>query len=162
VRAAAVANELPWNYDFLVGLYRRAFGGGKVIVLPYELLRDDPSAFLREIARRLELSEIGPPPGRPNRSLTPIELAWYPRLACRVRALPLGERGRRKAWDLYVRAALTNRLRRPIALMQRLRPVPPVTDAPLTPELAQSFRGLASRLGEEPLYRPYARDYLFD
>lgn len=162
VRAAAAAQQLPWNYDFLIGLYRCAFGGGKVIVLPYELLRDDASAFLREITRRLGLIEIDPPLGRPNSSLTPIELAWYPRLARRIRALPFGDRGSRKAWDLFVRAALVGRLRRPIALMQRLRPLPPVTNAPMNPELMQSFRGLAAALCEEPLYRPYVCDYLLD
>jgi hypothetical protein len=162
MRAAAAAKQLPWNYDFLVGLYRCAFGGEKVIVLPYELLRDDASAFFREITRRLGLIEISVPVGRPNSSLSLIELAWYPRLTRRVRALPLGERGRCKAWEWYMRAAVTNGLRRPIALMQRLRPLPPVTDAPLRPEQMQNFRGLATLLREEPLYRPYARDYLFD
>jgi hypothetical protein len=162
VRAAAAAKQLPWNYDFLIGLYRSAFDSGKVIVLPYELLRDDASAFLREITRRLGLIEIGPPIGRPNPSLTPIELAWYPRFARRVRALPFGERGRRKAWDLYVRAALGNHLRQPIALMQRLHPRPPVTNAPLNPDLMQSLRGLAATLREEPHYRPYVREYLLD
>jgi hypothetical protein len=152
----------PLNYDFIIGLYRRAFGVAKVIVLPYELLRDDPAAFLGEITRRLGLSAVGVPPGRPNPSLTPTELAWYPRLGRRLRALPLGERGRRAARQFYVHAAFTNRLRRPIVLLQWLRPVPPVDDAPLTPELMQNVRGLASSLRDEPLYRPYSRDYFFD
>ena len=156
------ARRSPWNYDFIIGLYRRAFGDARVIVLPYELLRDDAAAFLGEIASRLGLSAVGVPPGRPNPSLTPIELAWYPRIGRPMRALALGERGRRMAWQFYVHAAMTNRLRRPIALLQWLRPVPPVDDAPLTPELMQHGRGLASSLRDEPLYRPYASDYLFD
>lgn len=156
------ANLAPWNYNFLIGLYRSAFGDGQVIVLPYELLRDNAAAFLGEIAKRLGLAEIGVPAGRPNPSLSPVELAWYPRLARRVRTLPLGARARGAAWQLYVRAALTNRLRLPIALLQRLRPVDPVSDAPLTPELMEGFHGFASSLREEPLYRAYARDYLFE
>jgi hypothetical protein len=129
-------------------------------VLPYELLRGDPSAFLGEIAEPLRLADIGVPAGHPNPSLSPVELAWYPRLARHVRALPLGSSGRRAAWQLYVRAALTNRLRLPIALLQRLRPVAPVSDAPLTLDLMQGFAGFAASLSEEPLYRPCARDYL--
>jgi hypothetical protein len=166
VRACAEAKREPerlaqWNYDFLIGLYRKEFGDSNVIVLPYELMRDDTSAFLGEIARRLGLDDVGVPPGRPNSSLSPIELAWYPRLARRIRSLPLGASGRRRAWQFYVQAAMTNRLRRPIALLQRLWPLPPVTDGPLT-ELMQGFRGFASSLRDEPLYRAYARDYLFD
>jgi hypothetical protein len=158
----AGANLAPWNYDFLIGLYRRAFGDAKVIVMPYELLRDDAAAFLREIARRLGLNEIGVLPGRPNPSLSPVELAWYPRLARRIRALRLGARVGRKVWRLYVEAAMTNRLRRPIALLQRLRPISPATDAALTPELMAGFRGFANGLRDDPLYRAYARDYLLD
>jgi hypothetical protein len=151
-----------WNYDFLIGLYRKAFGDLNVIVLPYEMLRDDAAAFLGEIATRLGLADIGVPPGRPNPSLSPIELAWYPPLTRLVRSLPLGAWGRRKAWQLYVQAAMTNRLRVPIALLQRLRTLPAVTDAPLTPEMMEGFRGFATSLRDEPLYRAYARDYLFE
>jgi hypothetical protein len=160
--SAAAAKQAPWNYDHLIGLYRRAFGEAKVILLPYELLRDDAAAFVGEISRRLEIADTGVPPGRLNPSLTPIELAWYPRLGRRVRSLPLGARGRRQAWQFYVQAAMTNRLHIAIALLQRVRPVPPLTDAPLTPELMQNFHGLASSLRDEPTYRAYARDYLFD
>lgn len=158
--AAGKAGADSWNYDFLIGLYRKAFGDSNVIVLPYELLRDDAAAFLGEITRRLGIADIGVPPGRLNPSLSPVELAWYPRLARRVRTLPLGAWGRRKAWQLYVRAAFVNRLRVPIALLQRLRPLPPIVDVPLTPELLEGFRGFARALGNEPLYRAYARDYL--
>ena len=154
----AVALELRFSHRPLSMRFWRREGDR----LPYEFLRDDPPAFFREITRRLGLIQIGVPVGRPNPSLSPIELAWYPRLARRVRALPLGERGGRKAWEWYVGVAVANGLRRPIALMQRLRPLRPVTDAPLRPERMQNFRGLATLLREEPVYRPYARDYLFD
>jgi hypothetical protein len=155
----SVAEEArPWNYDFLIGLYRKAFGASKVIFLPYELLRDDAAAFFGEIAKRLGLAEIHVPPGRPNPSLSPAELAWYPRLARRIGSLPLGASGRRKAWQLYLRAVMVNRLRTPIALLQRLRPIPPV----LMPDVMEGFRGFATTLSDEPLYRAYAREYLFD
>ena len=159
---AEAERQAPWNYDFLIGLYRKTFGDANVIVLPYELLRDDAAAFLGEIAKRLGLADIGVPPGRPNPSLSPIELAWYPRLTRLVRSLPVGAWGRRKALQLYVQAALSNRLRAPIALLHRLRPIPALTDAPLTPERMDGFRGFATSLRDEPLYRAYARDYLFE
>jgi hypothetical protein len=133
-----------------------------VIVLPYELLRDDAVAFFGEIARRLGLADVGVPAGRQNPSLSPIELTWYPRLTRLVRSLPVGAWGRRKAWEVYVQAAVTNRLRISIALLRRLHPLPPVTDAPLTPQMMEGFRDFATSLRDEPLYRAYARDYLFE
>jgi hypothetical protein len=151
-----------WNYDYLIRLYRRAFGETKVIVLPYELLRDDAAAFLRQIANRLGLAEIGVPTERPNPSLSAIELAWYPRLARRIRTLPVGLRGRRKARQVYLRAVMTNRLRTPSALLQRLSPMAAVTEALLPPDLMDGYRVFATTLRDDPLYRPYARDYLFD
>lgn len=160
--SSGAVKQAPWNYDFVIRLYRDAFGDAKVIVLPYELLRDDPEAFLGEIAGRLGLADIGVPPGRLNPSLSPTELAWYPRIGRRIRTLPLGGRGRRKAWQLYVRAVLMNRLRGPIALLQRARPVALAHDAGLTSELIDGFRGFATGLRDEPVYRAYARDYLFD
>jgi Sulfotransferase family len=151
----------PWNYDFLIGLYREAFGDANVLVLPYELLLDDAEAFLGEIAKRLGLADTGVLPGRLNPSLSPVELAWYPRLARRLRSLPLGAWGRRKAWQFYVHAALANQLRLPITLLQRLRPMAPI-DTALTPEVMEGYRGFATVLRHEPLYRRYAREYLIE
>jgi hypothetical protein len=66
-----------WNYDHVIGLYRSAFGDG-LIVLPYELLRDDADAFVRELERRLGLSLCPAPELRLNSALSPEELSWYP------------------------------------------------------------------------------------
>jgi hypothetical protein len=150
-----------WNYGRLVGLYRAAFGADKVIVLPWELLRDDPSAFAREIEARLGLGP-GPLPGhRYNPSLSATELRWYPRLTRALLGLPIGEKVRRKVFRAYAEAAFRNRFRRPIALLQRLRPAPPVTAALIPDSLVERFSGQAEALREEPAYARYAADYLF-
>jgi hypothetical protein len=74
----------------------------------------------------------------------------------------VGLRGRRKARQVYLRAAMTNRLRTPIALLQRLWPMAAVTEALLPPDLMDGYRVFATTLRDDPLYRAYARDYLFD
>ncbi len=148
----------PWNYDAAIGHYRARFGAANVIVLPYELLRDSPADFVGALAARLGLDPAAVPDGRVNPSLAPAELAWYPRLAGAARALPLvGARAHR----LLARAAFNNRLRRPIAALQRLLPRPPVTDAMIDDDLIATFRGYAGRLRDEPLYATYADAYLF-
>jgi hypothetical protein len=147
-----------WDYDHLIALYRAAFPG-RVILLPYELLRDDPAAFTAALAGRLGVAPRDPPAAPANVGLSPIELAWYPRLTRLVRALPVGERLRRRIEGRYLRAARANRLAGPVALLQRLRPKAPVGDDLLTDELARSLWGQAESLREEPLYAPYFGDY---
>jgi hypothetical protein len=148
-----------FNYDHLVGLYSRAFGD-RLIVLPYELLRDDPVAFVGEVERRLGLSHWPPPRGRYNPALSPAELRWYPRLTRFVRRLPVGARPRRALMRAWLPAVMANRLRPLVALLQFLRPAEPVTDALVTDEMVEYFRGRAEFARTNPLYAPYAEDYL--
>jgi hypothetical protein len=148
-----------WGYDYLVGLYRDAFPG-RVITLPYELLRDNPACFIGEIEARLGLARRDFVPARQNPSLSPVELAWYPRLTRRIRSLPLGARLRRAIERRYLRMAMTNRLGGSIALLQRLRPAEPVTGDQLTDQLVGAWRGRSEPFRGDPLYAPYAADYL--
>jgi hypothetical protein len=147
-----------WDYDHLIALYRAAFPE-RVIVLPYELLRDDPAAFTRALAAPLGIAPCDPPVDRPNIGLSPVELAWYPRLTHFVRALPVGNRLRRRIEGRYLRAARANRLTRPVALLQRLRPRSPVGEDLLTDDLARSVWGRAESVRSDPLYAPYLGDY---
>jgi hypothetical protein len=158
---ADAQESAAWHYDHLIGLYRSAFGADKVIVLPWELLRDDPAAFAGAIERRLGLRPGPLPDRRYNPSLSGEELRWYPRLTRTVLALPVGERLRRRLFHGYARAAFANRLRRPIGLLQRLRPAAPVTAEVIPQAVVEAYRGQASLLAAEPLFEPYAAEYLF-
>jgi hypothetical protein len=146
-----------WHYDKVIRLYRGAFGEDRVTVLPWELLRDDPPAFTAAIESRFGLG-AGPVPGRKlNASLDPHELRWYPRIA---RVLSRAPAGRRRLLKAYSRAAFTNRLKRPIALLQRLKPAAPVTADLIPEEVVELFRGQASLLAGDPHFGRYRADYL--
>jgi hypothetical protein len=148
----------PWNYDATISHYRARFGSENVIVLPYELLSETPARFLSELELRLGLEPTPAPADRINPSLSPAELAWYPRLAHAVNRLPLvGVRARR----LLARATFRNRLSKPITVMQRLSPRPAVTAAMIDDDMLETFRSYADCLRDEPLYAPYSDDYLF-
>ncbi len=71
--------ENPWQYDETIAMYRARFGD-RVIVLPYELLARDPVAFRGEMERRLGVAPFAFTDRVVNRSLSPVELRWYPRL----------------------------------------------------------------------------------
>jgi hypothetical protein len=146
----------PWNYDALLELYTHAFGEGNVIVMPYELLRDDADAFTRTLETRLGLSHFDIAPERVNASLSAVELYWYPRLTRAARRLPIGSRLR----GVYQRGAFVNRFRKPIAILQRLRRGQPVTADLIPDAVVNAYRGKAERLRGNPLYAPYAADYL--
>ena len=101
------------DYDAVVALYERHFGRDNVIVLPYELLRDDPAAFTGALEQRLELRPGLAPVPRRNPSLTPGAVVWQRRLSrlvriC-VRPLPRGARPRPSGACTWARA--TRRLR---------------------------------------------------
>ncbi|HEX9985821.1 MAG TPA: hypothetical protein VGF69_21355 [Thermoanaerobaculia bacterium] len=150
------SREDGWDYCYLIGLYTAAFGASNVIVMPYELLRDDPDAFTNTLADRLGVEHFAAPRERVNTSLSPEELYWYPRITRIVKkAAP------RRLFHSYALAAFKNRLRIPIRVLQRLRPGAPVTAAAVPERLAEAFRGRADCLRDHPLYQAYAPDYLF-
>ena len=153
-----------YDFDYLVRLYAGAFGRENVIVLPYELLRDDQPRFVRVLEERLELEHVEIDPGRVNASLSPEELYWYPVISRAVlgAASRLGSRGREKVFAWYVRRTEGNRLRSLVGLLARLRPGRRVTRADFPEELLGQCRGKASLLREDPLYAPYAAEYLWD
>jgi hypothetical protein len=91
-----------------------------------------------------------------------VELAWYPRFATTIRNIPISEWARHRAWKMYVSAVMGNKLAGLVALLQRVRPLPPITEALLPTDLLREYRAFATTLRNEPLYAPYAREYLSD
>ena len=148
-----------WDYDQIIGLYRAAFGD-RLIVLPYEFLRDDADAFVRALEGRLGLSHCPAPGMRLNSGLSPEELSWYPRITRLVRRLPIGERARRRVYQAYVRRTMAGDLRLVTRLLQRVRPSIAITPDSITDDMVDRFRGKAESLRGDPIYVPYADDYL--
>ena len=150
-----LADLAPWDYDQLIGAYARAFGADHVVVMPYELLRDDAATFTRTLAERLGIEPFAADFGRINESLSPAEMYWYPRFTRLVRAL----RSRRLV-ERFASLSFTNRLRRPVALLEKLWPGKAVTGAMIADDVLEPFRGRAERLRENPLYAAYEKEYL--
>ncbi len=153
-----------YDYDYLVGLYAAAFGADNVIVLPYELLRDDQPRFLRVLEERLGLPHREVRVGRVNASLSPEELYWYPVISRAVSAAASRLGGRRSArvYRWYVRGTFENRLRPLVRVLARARPGRAVTDADFPEEFLRHCVGRAERLRGDPLYAAYAAEYLWE
>jgi hypothetical protein len=150
-----------WNYDGTIAHYRAAFGE-RLIVLPYELLRDDPERFVHLLTQRFGLSAHPLPADRRNASLTGVELRWYPVIGWLVRALPVGRTVRQRLLALYSKVVQRNLLRPLIAMLQWLCPLEPVGPSMVAPEVLERFRGKADCLRGDPLYAPYESDYLLN
>ncbi|TMJ18003.1 MAG: sulfotransferase [Alphaproteobacteria bacterium] len=157
---SGAARRNPWNYDLLIARYRELFGADRVIVLPYELLRDDPQAFTRRIEDAFALDPHELPQAFANPSLSPAELAWYGRFNRFVGAQKQTGRVRRALAARYALALTAGRFRWLAALLQRLRPRPSLPI--LTEELLRPFAGGTAGLRADPIYAPFLADYAIE
>lgn len=162
--AAAAQEDAQYYYDFdyLLRLYGEAFGEENLIFLPYELLRDDQDRFLAVLEERLGLGHAEIRLGRVNPSLSPEELYWYPLISRAVSAAAsrLGPARFRRIYRWYVGQTLDNRLRLLVRLLRLLRPGRRITEADFPADVLRHFEGMATRLAQDPLYAPYAAEYL--
>ena len=154
---AGPPRDYPWDYDRLIRLYRNGFGTKKLLVLPYELLRDDPARFLGEIERHLGLDHMPFALSPANVSASPVELGRYPAMTRIVDRLPIARRAARR---LYARLLYRGRLRRVAGLLHSLAPAAPPRAEMIDDSFLDQFRGKADSLLGDPLYASYAADYL--
>jgi len=152
------------DFDYLIRLYGEAFGEQNLIVMPYELLRDDEGRFLAVLEERLALRHADIKIGRVNPSLSPEELYWYPLISRAVStgASRLGAARFKRVYSWYIDKTLNNRLRLFIKLLRLWRPDAKITEADFPQDVLRHFEGQATRLKEHPLYAPYAAEYLWD
>lgn len=150
------------DYDHVVSLYHQHFGADRLLILPFELLREDPAAFVAELEGWLGLDHFPPHPARINPAISPHELYWFPRLARAARSLWLPVGPKRRLRDNFHVLAEKLRVRQGLRLMGRIRPGLQVTEAAIPGDFVESCRGKAERLRGLPLFQPYAEDYLFE
>lgn len=144
-----------WDYDHVIGLYEAAFGAEKVLVLPYERLRDDPEGFCGLLEAYLGLPPVPVSPLRANRSVGGASLAWYPRFTRLLRWLPRAGLVRRLYWHAIVRDRLA-----PLAvLLQRIRPQEVPDPADIPDDLLRILSRQCESLRDRSLYAPYLREY---
>lgn len=110
-----------WNYAQVIRLYESNFPG-RVIVLPYELLRDDPKRFINHISSLFELIDVPLPAKVVNSSLSAVELAWYPFFSRFVKYMPAPRFVKQRLLLRYLNLISHSGLRPFAEFCQRLRP----------------------------------------
>jgi hypothetical protein len=153
--AQSEAGADAFHVDCALDSYSAAFGEERLLVLPYELLRDRPAAFLGAIESRLGIRAAPVPSERVRPSPSDSELSAYRRMTKWVRSVPGPAGLRRRVAQAYVAALRDGRFVRPAALLGG-RGGPEA----VPPKLIEALTGRSERLRGNPLYRDYARDYL--
>jgi len=152
---------ISFDYDFLLSLYSERFGG-RLLVLPYELLQDDPRAFCGRIEDLLGIAHHPLPSEVVNSGLSREELSWYPRFTNLLLKAPIGDRNRRRIGARYLRALNNRRLQSLATLLQKVWPKPLVDVGAVPDSVLERFRGKAESLRENALYADYRAEYLLD
>jgi hypothetical protein len=152
-------SEAFLNYDFAVQAYQRHFAG-RVVVLPYELLAEDPDLFVRALSAQIGVEFRPSSTERFNPSLSGLELAWYPRLSGWLKALPLPSGLRDRLFQAYKKRIGSPKLGRAIGILNALSPMPPVSIEEIPDDAVAYFRGRAASLAALETYANYRRHYL--
>jgi hypothetical protein len=133
------------DYDAVVALYESVFGADRLIVLPYELLRDDASAFGAALEERLGLEPSGVSMPVRNAGLSPAGLVWQRRLNVVVRAVAraLPARVGVPLFARWGRLGMADRLHPLLHLLERVVPGTRDGRVHLAPEVQEALRGRA-------------------
>jgi hypothetical protein len=152
------------DFDYLIRLYEDNFGKENLIVIPYELLRDDQNKFFAVIEERLNLPHFEAGIGRLNESLSSEELYWYPKISAGVSrfAQRFGQSGYAKIYQWYISKTIKNKFQKIIKLLSRWKPDRKVSASDFPDELLNCCKGKATILRDNPLYAPYLSEYLLD
>lgn len=70
-----------WDYNYLIKQYSKAFGAENILVMPYELLRDDSEKFFLYLDDQLGLNYFRIPNEKVNPSLSKEELYFFPKIS---------------------------------------------------------------------------------
>ncbi len=149
------AGSDAFHFDAAIQAYSEAFGEERLLVLPYELLRDRSDDFLGAIEAELGVRPLRLPSERVRPSPSDARVAAYRRMTRWMDAVPGTARLRRR----YVAALRAGRLGHVAAAVERL-PGGSDGDGHAVPRrLLEALAGRSERLRGNPLFRAYARDY---
>lgn len=157
------------DYSLIIDLYEQSFGKENLIVMPYEMLRDNQAAFLKELEKRLGLAHFDCQIGRINESLTAEELYWYPKISnCVARiSKSISKNAYEKIFRWYVSKTIKNDFKSIIQLLNKIKKgnqhieTVDFSDA-LNFIRRNNSERFAAKLRDRDLYAPYLKEYLLD
>jgi hypothetical protein len=152
--------SLTYDYTYVIGLYRKVFGNENVIVIPYELLREDATAFTDIIEDAMGIKQKFKFTDVINPSIDKRTLAAYRRVSRLLYRLvkPLPYSLQRVIFGYY------------IMKLDKFKPHPMMkflskynneeVDIDGVEETYKVLQGKAEILRNEELFKPFLKDYL--
>jgi hypothetical protein len=151
-----------YDYTWLIELYRKVFGPEKVIVLPYELLQNDPARFTSQLEDKLGINNhFQFTQEKINPSLSPQQIAAT-RLISKFIFNRLGflpESWRTGIYGFHIRYLA--KTPKPL-LVRLLAGFCGADDMTVMPSTLDLCKGKAAILKNEPLFQPYLKEYLLN
>ena len=150
------------DLDSVISTYRELFGSDQVVVLPFECLAQDEDCYQRLLEQRLGLPRMPISIGHVYPSLSPRQLVAYRRFS-RLWLQPVAKRlSCQKASTLYL-AYVAWVVSRPwcdrlIQLSHAPGRRHSVIEVPV--DLVEQYRGKASLIANDPVYKPFGNEYL--
>ena len=146
-----------YDYGYLISLYRQTFGHKRVVVLPFELLKDKPAAFLQLMQQGLQLPAFNFEGEKANVALHVEEMESYRRLSLllygMVKWLP-----RKMAQMIYGSYVFMLYQRKFHGVLKMFRSQTEQLHIPS--ETMALFSGRAELLKYEEIFEPYLKEYL--
>lgn len=157
------------DYSLIIDIYEQSFGKENLIVMPYEMLRDNQAVFLKELEQRLGLIHFDCQIGRINESLSIEELYWYPKISNFVARFSksIGKNVSEKIFRWYVHKIFKNDFKYLIKLLNKIKKgnqhieTVDFSDA-LNFIRKNNSERFAAKLKNRDLYAPYLKEYLLD
>jgi hypothetical protein len=153
-----------FDYNKLVSAYERTFGKENVIVLPYELLRDDSGRFLQILQGKLGLDPIHHDPGVVNQASDEKDLYWYYHMYRWIYQLKsmAGVKWYDKIALLHRRFTKSGKYHRLFRILRLVFGDRKLVVPPLPPTFLAECRGKADILKGRAEFAGYEAEYLWD
>ncbi len=149
-----------YDYSYVIELYREIFKPKNVLVLPFELLKQNSAAFMSELSMASGIdANSNYPLNKVNASAAPRLLSAYHLLSQLLYTMiwPLPPSWQLKIYTRYM-AGLTQGKLKGIAGL--LSPLVAETDIAVSEQVLSLFKGNAEILKQEKLFHPYQKEYL--
>lgn len=150
-----------FDYSRIVGMYRQRFGTTNVIVLPYELLRDNPAAFTATIEKELGMQQTfsftkEKINATRDKKVLKAHLAVSNMLYSAVQPLPYSLK--RIVYGLYMKQNYAGKLKWLFSAVAKVHKKE-IDLGDVSGQL-RIFEGKAELLRNEELYQLYLKEYL--
>ncbi len=160
----ATKEQMAVDYNYIYKLYADAFGEENLIVLPYEMLRDDKGKFLRSIENALGIDYFEESIGRINESLSAEEIYWYPKISHRVAKFSskLGSTNFTRIYSRYTRRLFNGKFKKLAQILSYRRNIEKINESDIPLDFIRQQKGKATVFLNNQIYAPYLSEYFLD